>query len=137
MNPPQHRSRIAPTNRRHEMTDKYEVRASPIEKQTSAFHQAELNQTAHNSKPEFCTKQTETYKDEISKNQIIRLKQLIKILSISRSCVYDWLNPRSPRYDPTFPKQVRLSGRSNGGAVGWRLVSVMAWIDSRDKNSIN
>ncbi|MFU2151123.1 AlpA family phage regulatory protein [Klebsiella aerogenes] len=29
-------------------------------------------------------------------------------LDIARSTIYDWINPKSPRYDPTFPKQRRL-----------------------------
>lgn len=65
--------------------------------------------------------------------QIIRLSQLTEILSISRSCVYDWLNPRSPRHDPSFPKQIHLTGRAHGGAVGWRLDSIIAWIESRSR----
>ncbi|MBD1301052.1 helix-turn-helix transcriptional regulator [Pseudomonas aeruginosa] len=53
------------------------------------------------------------------------------MLSISRSCIYDWLNPRSPRHDPSFPKQIHLSGRGNGGAVGWRLDEIIIWLESR------
>ncbi|WP_423360311.1 helix-turn-helix transcriptional regulator [Pseudomonas citronellolis] len=53
------------------------------------------------------------------------------MLSISRSCIYDWLNPRSPRYDASFPKQIRLSGKANGGAVGWSVASIHKWLESR------
>lgn len=72
-----------------------------------------------------------SHKDPNLTVQIIRLSQLTKILSVSRSCVYDWLNPRSPRHDPSFPKQIHLTSRVNGGAVGWRLESIIAWIESR------
>ncbi|HEH8515171.1 TPA: AlpA family phage regulatory protein [Pseudomonas aeruginosa] len=74
--------------------------------------------------------------EKTSSPQIIRLSQLTQMLSISRSCVYDWLNPKSPRHDPSFPKQVRLSGRKSGGAVGWRLESVIAWLNNREQPDI-
>lgn len=131
MNSTHHRNSIASANRRQRMTNKHEVEAMAAEKHASAFYQDELNKTSHNSISELCVKQTTLHKKEMSKIQIIRLSQLTQMLSISRSCVYDWLNPRSPRYDPSFPKQVRLTGRNSGGAVGWRLDSVMAWLDSR------
>ncbi|EPO6707278.1 helix-turn-helix transcriptional regulator [Pseudomonas aeruginosa] len=63
--------------------------------------------------------------------KIIRIDKLSEMLSISRSCIYDWLNPRSPRHDPSFPKQIHLSGRGNGGAVGWRLDEIIIWLESR------
>lgn len=71
------------------------------------------------------------YSDPSLAAQIVRINQLTKMLSISRSCIYDWLNPSSPRHDPSFPKQIRLTGRARGGAVGWRLESIIAWIDGR------
>lgn len=70
-----------------------------------------------------------------STTRIIRLSQLTEILSISRSCIYDWLNPRSPRHDPSFPKQIHLTGRTHGGAVGWRLDSIITWIESRSRST--
>jgi len=102
-----------------------------VKKHTSTLHQGERYTNTHNSASELHLNQTKTHKEELSKSKIIRLSQLTEMLSISRSCIYDWLNPSSPRHDPSFPKQVRLSGRSNGGAVGWRLESIMAWLDSR------
>ncbi|SFI33309.1 transcriptional regulator, AlpA family [Pseudomonas guineae] len=64
-------------------------------------------------------------------NRIIRLSMLTKMLSVSRSCIYDWINPKSPRHDASFPKKIRLSSRTKGGAVGWRESEVLAWIESR------
>ncbi|WP_298184239.1 AlpA family phage regulatory protein [uncultured Pseudomonas sp.] len=113
------------------MTEKHEVEASTAERHATFLHQAERYTNVRNSISELRTKEANTHAEEISKPQIIRLSQLTEMLSISRSCVYDWLNPRSPRHDPLFPKQIRLSGRKNGGAVGWRLESIMAWLDSR------
>ncbi|WP_337883921.1 helix-turn-helix transcriptional regulator [Chromobacterium haemolyticum] len=58
---------------------------------------------------------------------IIRRKQLEKKLGVSRQWIYDRLDPKSPRYDPTFPKQISLGV----GAVGWLDHEIDAWIASR------
>ncbi|OKU83521.1 hypothetical protein AWJ24_06425 [Escherichia coli] len=47
--------------------------------------------------------------------------------SLSRSTIYEKLNPESRYYDETFPKPVRLGAAS----VGWRSTSVDEWIASR------
>ncbi|WP_256737840.1 helix-turn-helix transcriptional regulator [Paraburkholderia fungorum] len=41
--------------------------------------------------------------------------------------MYDYLNPKSPRHDPTFPKPVKLGA----SAVGWIDHEVTAWLESR------
>ena len=64
-----------------------------------------------------------------SEMKVIRMKGLSELLSVSRSTLYDWLNPNSPRHDPTFPRSVRLSAK--GGAVGWLVEDVMRWLDKR------
>lgn len=61
--------------------------------------------------------------------RVIRMKRLSAILSVSRSTLYDWLNPGSPRYDPTFPRPIRLAAQ--GGAVGWLAEDVMRWLNAR------
>ncbi|HDT6080180.1 TPA: AlpA family phage regulatory protein, partial [Aeromonas veronii bv. veronii] len=45
----------------------------------------------------------------------------------SRSTIYDRLNPKSKRYDPSFPKPLRL-GES---AIGWQLSEILIWIGDR------
>lgn len=57
-------------------------------------------------------------------DRIIRLKELSHLIALSRSTIYDRLNPKSKRYDPAFPKPLKL-GTS---AVGWQLQDVMSWI---------
>ncbi|MGV8800805.1 helix-turn-helix transcriptional regulator [Pseudomonas aeruginosa] len=64
-----------------------------------------------------------------SEVRVIRMKRLSELLSVSRSTLYDWLNPGSPRYDPAFPRPIRLSAK--GGAVGWLVEDVMRWLDTR------
>jgi prophage regulatory protein len=61
--------------------------------------------------------------------QILRMPQLTKKTGASRSSIYDWLNPKSPRFDPTFPVPVKLSGAS----IGWIEAEVDAWLASRPR----
>ncbi|MDD5300368.1 MAG: AlpA family transcriptional regulator [Gallionella sp.] len=58
---------------------------------------------------------------------ILRRKQVEARTGLSRSTIYDKINPMSPRHDPTFPKQVKLGA----DAVGWLEGEVNAWLQSR------
>lgn len=58
---------------------------------------------------------------------ILRRKQLEARIGLSRSAIYDKINPKSPRYDATFPKPISLGAE----AVGWIEAEVNAWIESR------
>lgn len=60
--------------------------------------------------------------------RILRMPELTRILGISRSSIYEKLNPKSRYYDAEFPKPVRLGA----GSVGWRSTAVNAWIASRN-----
>lgn len=60
---------------------------------------------------------------------IIRGKDFRSITGIPNSTRADKENPKSKRYDPTFPKKIHLGPRS----VGYFLDEVMAWLDSRRK----
>lgn len=62
-----------------------------------------------------------------STSLILRCKQVQALTGLSRSTIYDKLNPRSPRHDPMFPKQIKL-GRE---AVGWLESELVAWIEWR------
>lgn len=57
---------------------------------------------------------------------IIRLNDVLRLTGLSRTSVYEKLNPRSKRFDSSFPKRVSLGER----AVGWKLQEIEAWIDS-------
>lgn len=56
---------------------------------------------------------------------ILRRHDLEARLKLSRSTIYDKINPDSPRYDATFPKPIRLG---NGSAVGWIEDEVEIWL---------
>jgi prophage regulatory protein len=59
--------------------------------------------------------------------RVIRLKELTRLIGLSRSTIYDRMNPKSKRFDPSFPRPIKLGLAS----VGWNLSEVMAWITSR------
>lgn len=58
-------------------------------------------------------------------NQIIRIKEVIAVTGISRSVLYEKLNPQSKCYDSTFPKTIKLSVN----CVGWSAFEVNQWIE--------
>ena len=58
--------------------------------------------------------------------QMLRLHELIKLIGLSRSSIYDRLNPRSKRYDPDFPKPVKLNRASR-----WLVSEVEEWIRNK------
>lgn len=64
---------------------------------------------------------------------ILRRKQVEARTGLSTSGLYDRLNSKSPRYDPSFPAQIRLS--DGGTAVGWLEYEIDAWIESRIRAS--
>lgn len=59
--------------------------------------------------------------------RILRIRQVQERIGLSRSAIYDRINPKSPRYDDTFPRPVKI-GQS---AVGWLESSVNEWIERR------
>lgn len=58
---------------------------------------------------------------------VLRGKQVDARLGISRSSRYDKLNPRSSRFDPTFPKPIKLGATS----IGFIQSEINEWISSR------
>lgn len=58
--------------------------------------------------------------------QIIRIKDLVVLLGLSRSTIYNKINPRSWWYDKRFPTPLRLGGAS----IGWLLADIEEWLHS-------
>ena len=56
---------------------------------------------------------------------ILRRRDLEARVKLSRSTIYDKINPSSPRYDESFPKPIRIGG---GAAVGWVESEVEDWL---------
>ena len=62
--------------------------------------------------------------------RILRLKEVQERVGLSKSTIYDRINPKSPRYDPSFPKPVKL-GAYAGASIGWLEGGVNDWIAKR------
>ena len=58
--------------------------------------------------------------------RVLRLKQVLDRVGLSRSTIYDRMNPASPRYDDSFPKPIKIGS----SAVGWLESSINKWIES-------
>lgn len=65
--------------------------------------------------------------------KMLTARQVAEMAGISRSTVYDWRNEASPRHDPTFPKQVRLTEKGN--ATRWYLHEIEEWLATRPRNT--
>lgn len=63
------------------------------------------------------------------RQRILRKREVLEAVGIASSTLYDWLNPRSRRYDPTFPRQIRLGRLS----VGWLSDEIEKWIETRER----
>lgn len=63
----------------------------------------------------------------VSERVIVRAKDVRRITGIPNSTRADKENPKSPRYDPTFPKKIKLGTRS----TGYFLDELLAWLEGR------
>lgn len=59
--------------------------------------------------------------------RMLPLKQLMDYTALSSTTIYEMVNKKSDRYDPTFPVQVKLSK----GRVAWVESEVADWIESK------
>ncbi|WP_201604106.1 helix-turn-helix transcriptional regulator [Psychrobacter submarinus] len=59
--------------------------------------------------------------------RMLPLKQVVHYTGLSSTTIYDMLDRRSNRYDPTFPVQVKLSK----GRVAWVESEVAQWLESK------
>ena len=58
---------------------------------------------------------------------IISLNQVKQYTGLSRSTIYELMNPKSKYYDSSFPKQVALTPNR----VGWVAKELNDWIESK------
>lgn len=65
--------------------------------------------------------------------RMLPLKQVVHYTGLSSTTIYDMLDKRSNRYDPTFPIQVKLSK----GRVAWVESEVAQWIESKMADRIH
>ena len=59
--------------------------------------------------------------------RMLPLKQVVHYTGLSSTTIYDMLDKRSNRYDPTFPVQVKLSK----GRVAWIESEVAQWLSEK------
>ncbi len=59
--------------------------------------------------------------------KLLSLKDVIASTGLGRSTIYDIMDKRSDRYDPSFPKQVKLSP----GRVAWIEQELADWLGAK------
>ncbi|WP_248768059.1 AlpA family phage regulatory protein [Pseudomonas sp. MWU12-2345] len=59
--------------------------------------------------------------------KILRLSQVQDRIGLSRSTIYDRINPKSRRFDSTFPRPVKLGA----SAIGWFESGITEWLEQR------
>jgi prophage regulatory protein len=70
----------------------------------------------------------DTKESVTKKPEILRMEDVVSRVKLSKSTIYDKINPKSPRYDPTFPKKRSLGPNS----VGWQESEINSWIEGRN-----
>lgn len=58
---------------------------------------------------------------------ILRLKDVQSRVGLGRSSIYSKLNRKSPYFDESFPRSIRIAEKS----VGWLESEISAWITLR------
>lgn len=66
-------------------------------------------------------------KFEMNRIKILRLPEVSYLTSLSRSTLYEKMNIKSKRYDPKFPKTIKLGVN----AIGWYEHEINQWIESK------
>ncbi|WP_410497692.1 helix-turn-helix transcriptional regulator [Chitinibacter sp. S2-10] len=56
--------------------------------------------------------------------RFLRIKELAKMIGMGKSSIYDRLNPKSKRYEPTFPRPIKLGV----GTTVWASDEVESWM---------
>ena len=59
--------------------------------------------------------------------RMLPLKQVMHYTALSITTIYDMLDKKSNRYDPTFPVQVKMSK----GRVAWVESEVAEWLNDK------
>lgn len=65
---------------------------------------------------------------QISSKRLIKRPAVESKTTLSRSFLYEKMNPASAKYDPEFPKPIKL-GEGKNPPVAWDECAVDAWIE--------
>lgn len=60
-------------------------------------------------------------------HQLISIKQVVEIVGVARSTIYEMMDENSPYYDPTFPKKVKITQNR----IGWSAYEIHRWIEHK------
>ena len=63
-------------------------------------------------------------------NQLISIKQVMEIVGVGRSTIYEMIDKNSPYYDPTFPKKVKITQNR----IDWSAWEIHQWIENKLAN---
>lgn len=66
-------------------------------------------------------------KGVLSTPRMLPIKAVIDLTSLRRTTIYDMLDKKSKRYDPTFPIQVKISE----GRVVWVESEIAQWLEDK------
>lgn len=59
--------------------------------------------------------------------QMLSIKDVIHYTGLSRSTIYEMIDEKSKRYDPTFPKKVQITA----ARVTWVASEIADWINTK------
>ena len=60
-------------------------------------------------------------------HQLISIKQVVNYTGLSRSTIYELIDEKSPYYDPTFPKKIKMTQNR----ICWSAWEINKWIESK------
>jgi prophage regulatory protein len=67
------------------------------------------------------------HRSNFSDESTFKISQVCEITGLSRPTIYLMMNSKSPRYDETFPKPVKLSVNR----VAWSAREINQWIETK------
>ncbi|WP_350588121.1 AlpA family phage regulatory protein [Psychrobacter sp. 78a-MNA-CIBAN-0178] len=73
------------------------------------------------------TQQNVSTSSTLQTPRMLPLKQVVHYTALSSTTIYDMLDKKSNRYDPTFPVQVKMTK----GRVAWVESEVADWIKGK------
>lgn len=65
--------------------------------------------------------------------QLLNISEVAQKISAGKSTIYDWMNPKSKRYKPDFPKPLQ----NMGGINRWIESEIDAWVMSKRNQNQN
>lgn len=63
---------------------------------------------------------------QATQNRLLRRTELEKVIGLSRSAIYSRLDPKSPHYDASFPRPIKLGAKT----VAWLAAEIDGWVNA-------